>query len=113
MFFFSVEQIFKYAEDLEIDIPQLWKYIAELMGRTAFDGNLDLDELFFKRVLTYVSKNKAAKLFAHLLQAATNELVSSVTFGWFIIHITYVFRRHCQVVLHNYFGLMFLFLCTG
>jgi len=55
------------------------------MGPTAFDGNLDLDELFSQRVLKYVSKNKAAKLFAHMLQTATNESVSSVTCGWFIL----------------------------
>ena len=73
------------------------------MGRTAFDGNLDLDELFFQRVLKYVSKNKAAKLFAHVLQTATNELVSSVTvftYGWFIMHTALaLFRIHCLV--HN------------
>lgn len=88
---FSVEQIFRFAEDLEIDIPQLWKYIAELMGPTAFDGNLDLDELFFKRVLNHVSKNKAAKLFAHLLQTATNESVSSVTV---ILHMGGLYTQH-------------------
>ena len=84
------------------------------MGRTAFDGNLDLDELFSQRVLKYVSKNKAAKFFAYLLQTATNELVSSVTYGWFIILAEFaLFRRHCLVVVHYYFVLLFLFLCTG
>lgn len=48
------------------------------MGSTAFDGNLDLDELFFQRVLKYVPKYKAAKLFAHLLQIATNDKVSTL-----------------------------------
>jgi len=78
LFLFSVEQIFEFAEDLEIDIPQLWKYVAELMGPTAFDGNLDLNELIFQLVLKYVSKNKAARLFAQILQTATNESVCSV-----------------------------------
>lgn len=68
----GVEQIFTYAEDLEIDIPQLWKYIGELMGPTAFHGILNLD-LVFQLVLKYVSKIKAAKLFAHMLQTATDE----------------------------------------
>ena len=70
-----LDQIFEYAEDIEIDIPQLWKYLGELMGPTAFDGNLNLDELF-KCVLKYVSKHKAAKLFACMLQTATNDTVS-------------------------------------
>ena len=50
------------------------------MGRTAFHGNLDLDELFFQRVLKYVSKKKAAKLFEHMLETATNESVRSVVY---------------------------------
>ena len=45
------------------------------MGPTAFDGNLNLDELF-KCVLKYVSKPKAAKLFAYMLQSATSDTVS-------------------------------------
>ena len=48
------------------------------MGPTAFDGNLDLDELFNQRVLKYVSKYKAAKFFTHLLQTATSESVSLI-----------------------------------
>ena len=60
---------------MEIDLPQLWKYLGELMGPTAFDGNLNLDELF-KCVLKYVSKPKAAKLFAYMLQSATSDTVS-------------------------------------
>ena len=60
---------------MEIDLPQLWKYLGQLMGPTAFDGNLNLDELF-KCVLKYVSKPKAAKLFAYMLQAATSDTVS-------------------------------------
>ena len=46
------------------------------MGPTAFDGNLNLNELFNNCVLKYVSKNKAAKLFAYMLQTATNDTVS-------------------------------------
>lgn len=68
------------------------------MGPTAFDGNLDLDELFFQRVLKYVSKNKAAKLFAHMLQTATNESVSSIKCGWFNIGIPTV-SLLCIIIL--------------
>ncbi|XP_068754238.1 eukaryotic translation initiation factor 4 gamma 1-like isoform X2 [Montipora capricornis] len=65
----GLESIFAVAEDTEIDIPQLWKYLGELMGPTAFDGNLGLDELF-KGVFKYVSKHKAARLFACILQSS-------------------------------------------
>jgi len=74
-FVFRLDQTFEFAEDMEIDIPQLWKYLAELMAPTAFDGNLNLDDLF-KCVLKYVPKSKAAKLFAFMLQTATNNAVS-------------------------------------
>ena len=66
------------AEDLEVDIPLLWKYLAEIMGPTAFDGNLNLDKLFLDCVLKHVSKRKGAKLFAHLLEIAANDTVSAV-----------------------------------
>ena len=88
------------------------------MGPTAFAGNLDLDELFSQqRVLKYVSKNKAAKLFAHMLQTATNESVSSVAC------VCVLFHEKLRVCLGGivsllcipsiYFGLLFLFLCAG
>lgn len=70
-----LDQIFEFAEDTEIDVPQLWKHLGELLGPTVFDGNINLDELF-KSVLKYVPKHKAAKLFAHMLQCATNDMVS-------------------------------------
>ena len=72
---FRLEQFLEYAEDIEIDIPQLWKYLGELLGPTAFDGNIDLNELF-KCILKYVSKHKATKLFAYMLQTATIDTVS-------------------------------------
>ena len=74
--FLRVEPIMKSAEDLEVDIPLLWKYLAEMMGQSAFDGNLNLDKLLLDCVLKYVSKQKAAKLFFHLLETAANDTVS-------------------------------------
>ena len=74
LFSCSLEQVLEYAEDIEIDIPQLCNYLGELLGPTAFDGNIDLNELF-KCILKYVTKHKAAKLFAYMLQTATNDMV--------------------------------------
>ena len=80
-----LESIFAVAEDTEIDIPQLWKYLGELMGPTAFDGNLGLDELF-KCVFKYVSKHKAARLFACILQSSEKVIrIVSVTPVLFIV----------------------------
>ena len=72
---FRLEQLIEYAEYIETDIPQLWNYLGELLGPTAFDGYIDLNELF-KFILKYVSKHKAAKLFAYMLQTATIDTVS-------------------------------------
>ena len=66
---FRLEQFLGYAGYIEIAIPQHWIYLGQLLGPTAFDGNIDLNELF-KCVLKYVSKHKAAKLFAYMLQKA-------------------------------------------
>lgn len=74
--FLRVEPIMECAEELEVDIPLLWKYLAEMMGQSAFDGNLNLDKLLLDCVLKYVSKQKAAKLFFHLLETAANDTVS-------------------------------------
>ena len=75
LFSFRLEQILEDAEDIEIDIPLLWNYLGEFLGPTVFDGNIDLNELF-KCILKYVTKHKAAKLFAYMLQTATNDTVS-------------------------------------
>ena len=74
---FRLEQFLEHAEDIEIVIPQLWNYLGELLGPTAFDGNIDLNELF-KCILKYVSKHKAAELFAYMLQTATIDTVSGL-----------------------------------
>ena len=63
-----LNSVFEVAEDTEIDIPQLWKYLGELMGSSAFDGNLGLDVLF-KCVFNHVQKHKAARLFACMIQS--------------------------------------------
>ena len=75
LFSFRLEQVLEYAEDIEIDIPQLWNYLGELLGPTAFDGNIDLNK-FFKCMQKYVPKLKAAKLFAYMLQTATKDTVN-------------------------------------
>ncbi|XP_044171027.1 eukaryotic translation initiation factor 4 gamma 1-like isoform X3 [Acropora millepora] len=64
----GLNSVFEVAEDTEIDIPQLWKYLGELMGPSAFDGNLGLD-VVFKCVFQHVQKHKAARLFACMLQS--------------------------------------------
>ena len=74
---FRVEQFLEYAEDIKIGIPQLWKHLRELLGQTAFDGNINLN-LLFKFIRRYVSKHKAAKLVTYMLQTATIDTVSSL-----------------------------------
>ncbi|XP_067048900.1 eukaryotic translation initiation factor 4 gamma 1-like isoform X2 [Acropora muricata] len=64
----GLDSVFEVAEDTEIDTPQLWKYLGELMGPSAFDGSLGLDVLF-KCVFKHVQKHKAARLFACMLQS--------------------------------------------
>ncbi|XP_015747286.1 PREDICTED: eukaryotic translation initiation factor 4 gamma 1-like [Acropora digitifera] len=66
--FALLNSVFEVAEDTEIDIPQLWKYLGELMGPSAFDGNLSLVVLF-ECVFKHVQKHKAARLFAYMLQS--------------------------------------------
>ena len=74
------------------------------MGPTAFHGILNLD-LVFQLVLKYVSKIKAAKLFAHMLQTATDESVCSVyDSGYFTsvaIPTVISLLRYCFVIVYH------------
>ena len=90
-FIYRLDQIFKFAEDIEIDVPRLWKFLGELMGPTAFDGSINLDD-FFKCALKYVSRDKAAKLFAHMQQAAINDTVSCIPGGLKVFFLIFFLR---------------------
>ena len=69
------------------------------MGPTAFHGILNLD-LVFQLVLKYVSKDKAAKLFAHMLQTATDESVCSVYDSGLFYECS---NTHCNLFVEVFF----------
>ena len=72
---FSFREVLAYAEDIEIDIPKIWRYLGELLGSMMIEGSLPLRSL---RAFCEPLQNlqKTAEVFATILEVATEALVS-------------------------------------
>ena len=71
----SLNEILQFAEDMEIDVPKIWKYLGELVGPMVQDGSVPLS--FLKQACTPLIENKKAGiLVAEILHDASQELVS-------------------------------------
>ena len=63
------------AEDMEIDIPHVWKFFGELIGPLILDHVLPLPLINECIVELISSKSKQAKLMAEILITAVKESV--------------------------------------
>jgi translation initiation factor 4G len=68
--FYRLEEILEFAEDMEIDIPHIWKYLGELIGITITKHGLSLNSLNKSVEKLVRDKSKAAKLTAEVLISA-------------------------------------------
>lgn len=74
----------EFAEDMEIDIPKIWKYLGELIGPMVKDGSVPLS--FLKSACEpLVQCRKAGVLVAEVLHDASHRLVSAVTVIVFLL----------------------------
>ena len=73
-----IQEIFEFAEEMEIDIPHVWKYLGEIIGSTAFDGVLPLQSVNQLASRFVTKKLNGAKLFAQILNTAVDLSVGSV-----------------------------------
>lgn len=65
----------EFAEDMVIDIPMIYTYLAELISPMIQDGSLPIS--FLKPAFTpLISSNKAGVLVAKVLHEASERLVS-------------------------------------
>lgn len=71
-----LKQLLECAEDMEIDIPHVWKYFGELIGPLILDNVLSLQLLSDCIVSLILNKTKQAKLIAEILLNASKESVS-------------------------------------
>ena len=76
-FCFRLKELLEFADDMAIDIPQIWKYLGELIGPMIEDGLWPLPNLqTCCRPLLPIKKSGV--LVAHALQDASKRLVSIV-----------------------------------
>ena len=69
-------EILEFAEDMEIDIPKIWKYLGELVGQMIQDGSVPLS--FLKQAakpLVDSPSNKAGIFVAEVLHDACHREV--------------------------------------
>ncbi|XP_020914522.1 eukaryotic translation initiation factor 4 gamma 1 [Exaiptasia diaphana] len=69
----GLKQLLEFAEDMEIDIPHVWKYFGELIGPLILDNVLSLHLLSDCIVSLIQDKTKQAKLLAEILLNASKE----------------------------------------
>ena len=70
-----LQDVLQYAEDLEVDIPMIWLYLAELIGPMVQDGTVPLS--FLKEVAKpLIPCNKAGVFVAEILHTAATNIVS-------------------------------------
>ncbi|XP_078266306.1 eukaryotic translation initiation factor 4 gamma 1a [Rhinoraja longicauda] len=62
------------AEDMEIDIPHIWQYLAELIVHMLHDGGIPMAELFREVAKPLITIGKAGLLLADLLCLLCKEL---------------------------------------
>ena len=69
-------EVVQFAEDMEIDIPQIWKYFGELIGPMIQDGSVPLS--FLKQAAEPLKQSKKAGIFvAEILHDASSREVLS------------------------------------
>ncbi|XP_043926739.1 eukaryotic translation initiation factor 4 gamma 1-like [Protopterus annectens] len=63
----GIREILEVAEDMEIDIPHIWQYLAELITPLLHEGGIPMGELFREVAKPLVSIGKAAVLLVEVL----------------------------------------------
>ncbi|XP_041377348.1 eukaryotic translation initiation factor 4 gamma 1-like [Gigantopelta aegis] len=69
----GLTEILQFAEDKEIDIPKIWKYLGELIGPMIQDGSVPLSFLQ-QACKPLIENNKAGILVAEILHDVSQEL---------------------------------------
>ncbi|XP_041377951.1 eukaryotic translation initiation factor 4 gamma 3-like isoform X2 [Gigantopelta aegis] len=69
----GLTELLQFAEDMEIDIPKIWKYLGELIGPMVQDGSVPLSFLQ-QACKPLIENNKAGILIAEILHDASQEL---------------------------------------
>ena len=68
-------EVLEIAEDIEIDVPNIWQYLAEIVVPVIKDGTISLD-ILTKAPSSVIESGKAALLLAEVLKLSEKIMVS-------------------------------------
>ncbi|XP_046703567.1 eukaryotic translation initiation factor 4 gamma 3-like isoform X1 [Silurus meridionalis] len=75
-FFKGFSETLEIADDMAIDIPYVWQYIAELVNPVLREGGISLRELFIEFTKPLLPVARAGILFAEILQLLCKQIMS-------------------------------------
>lgn len=67
-------EVLKFAEDIEIDVPKIWFYLAEIVVPVIEDGTVTLD-ILTKAPSSIMESGKGAQLLAEVLKLSEKIMV--------------------------------------
>ena len=70
-------EVLEVAEDIEIDVPKIWLYLAEIVVPVIEDGTVSLDVLT-KAPASIMESGKGAQLLAEVLKLSEKIMVSYI-----------------------------------
>ena len=70
-------KVLEIAEDVEIDVPRIWLYLAEVVVPVIEDGTVSLD-ILTKAPASIMESGKGAQLLAEVLKLSVKIMVSYV-----------------------------------
>ena len=68
-------EVLEVAEDIEIDVPKIWQYLAEVVVPVIEDGTISLD-ILTKAPASIMESGKGALLLAEVLKLSEKIMVS-------------------------------------
>ena len=96
------------AEDIEIDVPKIWLYLAEIVVPVIEDGAVSLDVLT-KAPTSIMESGKGAQLLAEVLKLSEKIMVSYRIISLRAYFVIVSFDMYCsQVLAHMYNNNMFI-----
>ena len=90
------------AEDIEIDVPKIWLYLAEIVVPIIEDGTVSLDVLT-KAPASIMESGKGAQLLAEVLKLSEKIMVSCGIISLRAYFVIISFHLYCsQALAHMY-----------
>ncbi|XP_056138954.1 eukaryotic translation initiation factor 4 gamma 1-like isoform X2 [Lampris incognitus] len=73
-YFKGLQEILEVAEDIAIDIPHIWRYLAEIITPMLHEGGIPIEQLFREISKPLIPLGKAGVLLVHILTLLCKEM---------------------------------------